>query len=92
MKNPQDYHENPTIRDIELFREELWKLCIKNSKGMSAEEVLRGLESITDDIYWGGIDEAYNNTEFKNIDSLASLWDCIWLSSFARKLLRINKK
>lgn len=88
----QGYSDNPIIKDIELFRESLWQLCIKNSTGMSGEEVIRALESITDDLYSGGIDEAYDNTEIQNPDSIASLWDCIWLSSFARRLLKLNKK
>ncbi len=86
------YSENPIIHDIELFRDQLWKLCRKNAEGLTGPEVAQVLESITDDIYYGTIDEAYDNTNFKNRDSLASLWDCIWISTFARRLLSVKNK
>lgn len=85
------YSDNPVIKDIELFREQLWQLCIENAQGLTSEECVRALEAITDDLYEGTIDQAYDRTDFQNPDSLASLWDCIWISSYARKLKRIKR-
>lgn len=83
------------LDDISILRASLYKVVRKNVKGLSAEDVVDVLKTVSEEMFEAGIDETLRLAEarIKKWENIADAWDLTWLTMFAYLLsLRKHEK
>ena len=86
---PQE--KNLVRQDILSFSNEIRKEVLKRAKDLPGYTVAKVLFQVTDEMYDGGIDDAWGNFPAYDIDSSDVMFDITWLTMFASELEKARK-
>lgn len=75
-----------TLDDIQVMREHIYDHIAGLAKGMDGADVVRLLQTISEDVYEAGIDQVFADAKVKNRDNVADAFDFTWLTQLAIKI------